>query len=75
MFLFSRNFVKIKPSRNGVIILSVTDEVANFNVANMSFNAIRENKILTKLCEFTVYVTGCVNKCVCYSVRFELLKI
>ena len=24
------------------------------NVADMSFNAIRENKILTKICEFTV---------------------
>ena len=28
--------------------------VANFNVANMSFNAIRENKILAKISEFTV---------------------
>ena len=28
--------------------------VADFNVANMSFNAIRENKILTKISEFTV---------------------
>ena len=26
------------------------------NVANMSFNAIRENKILTKISEFTVHV-------------------
>ena len=30
--------------------------VANFNVANMSFNAIRESKILTKLSEFMVHV-------------------
>ena len=29
--------------------------VANFYVANMSFNAIRENKILAKIFEFTVY--------------------
>ena len=29
--------------------------VANFNVANMSFNAIRENKILAKISEFTVF--------------------
>ena len=29
--------------------------VANFYVANMSFNAIRENKILAKTFEFTVY--------------------
>ena len=30
--------------------------VANFYVANMSFNAIRENKILAKTCEFTVHI-------------------
>ena len=29
-------------------------EVANFNVANMSFNAFRENIILAKISEFTV---------------------
>ena len=28
--------------------------VANFLVANMSFNAVRENKILAKISEFTV---------------------
>ena len=28
--------------------------VANFNVANMSFNAIRENKTLATTSEFTV---------------------
>ena len=28
--------------------------VANFCVANMSFNTIRENKILAKISEFTV---------------------
>ena len=27
-----------------------------FNVANMSFNAIRENKILAKISEFTAYL-------------------
>ena len=27
--------------------------VANFYIANMSFNAIRENKILVKISEFT----------------------
>ena len=31
--------------------------VANFNVANMTFNAIRENKILAKISEFTVVST------------------
>ena len=30
--------------------------VAIFYVANMSFNAIRENKILAKISEFTVHV-------------------
>ena len=34
--------------------------VANFYVANMSFNAIRENKILAKISKFTVY-------CTCYK--------
>ena len=28
--------------------------IADFNVTNMSFNAIRENKILAKISEFTV---------------------
>ena len=31
--------------------------VANFYVANMSFNTIREHKILAKISEFTVYAT------------------
>ena len=30
-------------------------KVANFYVANMSFNAICENKILAKISEFTVF--------------------
>ena len=30
--------------------------VANFNAANMSFNAIRENKTLAKISKFTVTV-------------------
>ena len=50
-----RSFVKIKSSRNFEIILSFTDlgkpcQSRDFYVANMSFNATRENKIL----EFTV---------------------
>ena len=56
--LFSRKLriaYKIKSSRNFEIILSFTDlgkpcQSRDFYVANMSFNAIRENKIL----EFTV---------------------
>ena len=30
--------------------------VVNFDVVNMSLNAIRENKILTKISEFTVFI-------------------
>ena len=32
--------------------------VANFYVANMYFNAIRENKILAKISKFTVLKSG-----------------
>ena len=54
-----RNFVKITPSQHGEITLSLLMEVnhaldVNFNVTNMSFNAIPENKILPKISEFTV---------------------
>ena len=54
-----RSFVKIKPSRFGDITLSFTDigkscPVRDFYVANVSFNIIRENKILAKISEFTV---------------------
>ena len=52
-----RSFVKIKSLRNGEITLSFTDLnhaiVANFNVANMSCNAIRENKILAEISGLT----------------------
>ena len=55
-----RSFVKIKLTRIGDIILTFTVRVnhalfAIFYVANVSFNAIRENKILGKISEFTVY--------------------
>ena len=51
--------MKIKPWRNGDITLSFTDVgkyalVAIFNEANISFNTIREIRILTKISEFTV---------------------
>ena len=54
-----RSFVKIKSMRNGETTLSFTDKVNHaivtiFNVANTSFNAVRENKILAKISEFTV---------------------
>ena len=50
---------KINRSRNGKTTLSFIDVGKSclngiFNVANMSFNAIRENKILSKIFEFTV---------------------
>ena len=56
-----RSFMKIKSSRNGVITLSFTDEgktchSREFYVADMSFNAVRENKILAKISEFTVLI-------------------
>ena len=44
--------MKIKSSQSRELILSFTD-TGNSNVANMSFNAIRENKILTKNSKFT----------------------
>ena len=57
-----RSFVKIKPPRIGDITLSFTDigkscRARDFYIANVSFNAIRENKILAKISEFTVYIT------------------
>ena len=36
--------------------------VANFYVANMSLNAIRENKILAKISEFTVFWIKMITK-------------
>ena len=61
-----RSFVKEKSSRNGEITLSFFIKVikvnhalvAKFNVANMSFNVIREDKILAKISEFTVCQYG-----------------
>ena len=47
-----RSFVKIKSSQRRELILSFTD-IGNSNVANMSFNAIRENKILQNNSKFT----------------------
>ena len=56
-----RSFVKIGPSRNGEITMSFTDVGKScpsrefYNVINMSFGAFRENKILAKFFEFTVF--------------------
>ena len=52
--------MKIIPSRNSKITLSFTDVSISwssrdfFDMANMSFNAICENKILAKISEFTI---------------------
>ena len=54
-----RSFVKIKSLRNGKITV-ITDvgqscpSRANFNIPNMCLKAIRNNKILAKISEFTV---------------------
>ena len=55
-----RSFVRIQSSRIGYITLSFIDigESRPFKVANMCFNAIRENKIHAKISEFTVFVVG-----------------
>ena len=57
-----RSFLKIKPLQIDKITPSCTDIYRQimplsqiFNVANMSFNAICENKILLKNSKFTVY--------------------
>ena len=55
-----QSFVKIRPSRYGKITLSFIDIGKSclsrefFQITNMSFNAIRENKILAEIFESTV---------------------
>ena len=54
-----RSFVKIKSSEMAKSLLRLLIKenhalVANFSVANMSYNAIRENKNLAKITGFTV---------------------
>ena len=67
-----QSLVKMKSSRNGEItchILMMVNHVivANFYIANMSFNTIRENKILMKISELTVYccllITFAIKQC------------
>ena len=56
-----RSFVEIKPSRNDKITLSFIDIGKSclsrnfFHITNLSFNAIRENKILAKISESTAH--------------------
>ena len=54
-----QSFVKIKSSRNAEITQSLTDigkscPSRDFSVTNMSFKAIREDKILAKISGFTI---------------------
>ena len=56
------NSRKIKSSRNGEIILPFTDigescPSRDFLTSQMSFNAIRENRILAKISEFIVLLS------------------
>ena len=55
------SFVKLKPLQNHCRLLVSVNHAQSliFDVANMSFNAIHENKILTKISEFTVQYNGC----------------
>ena len=57
-----RNFVKLHSRELAKSICHILMKVnhvivANVHVANMSFNAIRENKILAKISEFTIVQT------------------
>ena len=60
LFSRMRSLVKLKPSWSGEITLPLTYIGKSwlcrdfFNVANMSFNNIRENEILAKIFEFTI---------------------
>ena len=57
-------FLKIIPSQNGKITLWFTDicksckYVNHSNIANMYFNAIRENRIIAKISEFTLCIVA-----------------
>ena len=48
--------------------------VANLNVANMSFNTIRENKIFAKNSEFTVVARKLVLR-ICDQVKVQLQRL
>ena len=58
--LFSQNFTKTKHSENGDITLPFIDvgkscsSLGIFNIVNIYFIGIHENKILAKISEFTV---------------------
>ena len=73
-----RSFAKITPSRNDEItdLLMVVNRalVADFNVTNMSFNAIRENKILAKIPEFRVKMTLQGNLEILTSLLFDIVS-
>ena len=60
-----RSFVNMKPSRVSNITLSSTDIRISYSCREFltsqirSFNAIRANKILAKISEFTVTIIVC----------------
>ena len=50
-----RSFVKISPLQNGLVAdVGNLCHSAIFNVTNIYFNGIRENKVLAKISEFIV---------------------
>ena len=66
--------MKIKPSQNGDIPLSFTDvgkSCPSHKILTwqMSFKAIRKNKIITKIFEFTVFLAVCSYRKYCQSLR------
>ena len=57
---YMRSFVKIIPSRNGenslpLLMWAKHAKTRFLNVANKSYNVIRENKMFAKISEFTVF--------------------
>ena len=63
---YMRKFMKIKPSRMAKSLCRFADEgnhalVANLNVANIPFNAIRENKNLAKISDLTLLYLLCLS--------------
>ena len=76
---FCKGFVKINSSQNSEFTLSFTDISKScpsgivFYIANMSFKAIRENKILTKICE--IYSTRIMKFCMLQKLQVEIEPI
>ena len=74
--------MKVKSSRNGKFTLTFTDISKScpsgifFYIANMSFNAIHENKILTKISEFAIPKLARIMKfCMLQKLQVEIEPI